>query len=129
MRRSMAERAFPKLSQFKTPAELQARFAQLGLSVPCDEIVQSAAQGSPLARPLSVDNFTVGNRWCIHPMEGWDGTTTGEPTDHTLRRWQHFGESGAKLIWGGEAFAVQSDGRANPNQLAVVDDDVERAER
>src|SRR4029079_14674607 len=71
----------------------------------------------------------VGNRWCIHPMEGWDGTSVGGPTEHKLRRWQHFGESGAKLIWGGEALSVQDDGRANPNQLAVVYDDVDRAER
>ena len=125
----MAERAFPKLSQFKSPGELRARLAQLDLSVPCDETILSAAQGSPLAQPLTVGTFTIGNRWCIHPMEGWDGTTSGEPTEHTLRRWKHFGESGAKLIWGGEAFAVQSDGRANPNQLAVADDDVERAEK
>ncbi|MDX1681562.1 MAG: hypothetical protein R3336_00445, partial [Phycisphaeraceae bacterium] len=61
--------------------------------------------------------FEVGNRWCIHPMEGWDGTTDGRPTDQTIRRWHRFGISGAKLIWGGEAFAVQPDGRANPNQL------------
>jgi 2,4-dienoyl-CoA reductase-like NADH-dependent reductase (Old Yellow Enzyme family) len=50
-------------------------------------------------------------------MEGWDGTTSGEPTDLTRRRWRHFGISGAKLIWGGEAVAVRHDGRANPNQL------------
>ena len=54
---------------------------------------------------------------------------TASRSEHTLRRWQHFGESGAKLIWGGEAFAVQSDGRANPNQIGVIDDDVERAAR
>ena len=52
-------------------------------------------------------------------MEGWDGTTDGRPTDLTRRRWQRFGESGAKLIWGGEAFAVRHDGRANPNQLCL----------
>jgi 2,4-dienoyl-CoA reductase-like NADH-dependent reductase (Old Yellow Enzyme family) len=28
-----------------------------------------------------------------------------------------FGQSGAKLIWGGEAVAVSADGRANPRQL------------
>lgn len=50
-------------------------------------------------------------------MEGWDGTAEGEPTDLTRRRWRHFGISGAKLIWGGEAVAVRHDGRANPNQL------------
>ncbi len=89
----------------------------------------SANEGSPLAQRIDVGGFVVGNRWCIHPMEGWDGTTTGEPTEHTLRRWVHFGQSGAKLIWGGEAFAVQEDGRANPNQIGVVGGDVERAER
>ena len=50
-------------------------------------------------------------------MEGWDGTTAGEPSELTRRRWRHFGISGAKLIWGGEAVAVRHDGRANPNQL------------
>jgi 2,4-dienoyl-CoA reductase-like NADH-dependent reductase (Old Yellow Enzyme family) len=60
---------------------------------------------------------TIGNRFCVHPMEGWDGTTDGAPTADTTRRWSRFGESGAKLVWGGEAFAVQADGRANPNQL------------
>src|SRR4051812_3267979 len=85
-----------------------------------------------MREPLDVGGFVVGNRWCIHPMEGWDGTTDGRPSEHTIRRWQHFGESGAKLIWGGEAFAVQADGRANPQQVGVVGDspaDLDRAER
>jgi len=54
-------------------------------------------------------------------MEGWDGTTTGGVTDEVRRRWQRFGESGAKLIYGGEAMAVRPDGRANPNQLIIVE--------
>jgi 2,4-dienoyl-CoA reductase-like NADH-dependent reductase (Old Yellow Enzyme family) len=52
-------------------------------------------------------------------MEGWDGTTSGGITDEVVRRWQRFGESGAKLIYGGEAMAVRADGRANPNQLII----------
>ena len=52
-------------------------------------------------------------------MEGWDGTTSGGVTDEVRRRWQRFGESGAKLIYGGEAMAVRPDGRANPNQLII----------
>jgi len=52
-------------------------------------------------------------------MEGWDGTRDGEPSDLTRRRWQRFGASGAKLMWGGEAVAVRHDGRANPNQLMI----------
>ena len=50
-------------------------------------------------------------------MEGWDGTEDGQPSDLTRRRWRNFGRSEAKLIWGGEAFAVVPEGRANPNQL------------
>ena len=63
----------------------------------------------------------VGNRFCVLPMEGWDGTADGRPTELTTRRWQHFGASGAKLIWGGEAAAVRHDGRANPNQLMITE--------
>jgi 2,4-dienoyl-CoA reductase-like NADH-dependent reductase (Old Yellow Enzyme family) len=43
-------------------------------------------------------------------------------TEEVLRRWTHFGQSGAKLIWGGEAMAVRPDGRANPNQLIIQED-------
>ena len=63
--------------------------------------------------------MAAGNRWCILPMEGWDGTADGHPSDLTRRRWTHFGQSGAKIIWGGEAVAVRHDGRANPNQLVI----------
>src|SRR5690349_14209212 len=55
-------------------------------------------------------------------MEGWDGTREGRPTELTFRRWQRFGASGAKLIWGGEAVAVRNDGRANPHQLLLIED-------
>src|SRR5689334_25363240 len=116
-----------KIGHLKTAAELRGHLNELHLELPCDDAPLSAAQHSPLAQPLVVDGFMIGNRWCVHPMEGWDGTTLGEPTEHTLRRWKHFGQSGCKLIWGGEAFAVQSDGRANPNQLGIVDDDFDRA--
>ena len=61
----------------------------------------------------------MGNRFCVLPMEGWDGTRDGEPSDLTHRRWRNFGISGAKLIWGGEAVAVRRDGRANPHQLMM----------
>jgi len=53
-------------------------------------------------------------------MEGWDGLPDGNPSEHTIRRWQRFGKSGAKLIWGGEAVAVSHAGRANPNQLLAA---------
>lgn len=111
---------YPKIAQLRTVAELRARLAELGLDLPIDEECLTAAAGSPLAQPLDVGGFTVGNRWCIHPMEGWDAHRDGSPSEHTLRRWHRFGLSGAKLIWGGEAAAVRPDGRANPNQTLAT---------
>lgn len=108
--------AYSKIAQLKTVGAFQARLAELGLELPTDDRILTAEQGSPLAKPIAVGEFRVGNRWCIHPMEGWDAHRDGSPSEKTIRRWHHFGLSGAKLIWGGEAAAVQPDGRANPNQ-------------
>ena len=104
----------------KTAESFQALWRGLGEEMDC--VIAPTGKCSSLARSLTVKHAdgterTIGNRFCVHPMEGWDGTTQGAPSEDTLRRWRHFGESGAKLIWGGEAFAVQADGRANPNQL------------
>jgi NADPH2 dehydrogenase len=114
----MAE--YPKVAQLKTVAALRARLAELGLELPIDERILRADEGSPLAAPMQIGRLHVGNRWCIHPMEGWDANRDGSPSELTLRRWKHFGLSGAKLIWGGEAAAVQADGRANPNQTLAT---------
>lgn len=111
---------FPRIARFRTAAELRAHLAALAAPIPLDDEILSAAAGSPLAVPIGVGGFSVGNRWCIHPMEGWDATPDGRPTDTLLRRWRRFGESGAKLVWGGEAVSVVPEGRANPNQLLAA---------
>ncbi len=101
---------------------------RLNLSVPCDRELASG-DSSPLAQPITVDGLTIGNRFAVQPMEGWDGTVDGRPSELTFRRWRRFGSSGAKLVWGGEAVAVQFDGRANPNQLVLNEttrDDIAR---
>ena len=92
-----------------------------GITLPFDRELRSGPD-SPLARPLTCGRITLGNRFAIHPMEGWDGTADGRPTDLTAIRWRNFGRSGAKLIWGGEAVAVRPEGRANPNQLVINED-------
>lgn len=99
---------------------LQQHMRSLGLNIPCDsELV--VGKESPIAQPLNRNGIKIGNRIAIHPMEGWDGTADGNPTEYTIRRWRRFGQSGAKLIWGGEAVAVRHEGRANPNQLLAAE--------
>ena len=111
---------YKKIAQLKSIAAFRRRLDELGCSLPVDDEVLSAHGGSPLAESLAIAERRVGNRWCIHPMEGWDAREDGSPSELTLRRWKRFGTSGAKLIWGGEAAAVQHDGRANPRQTLAV---------
>lgn len=111
---------YPKMAQWKSPQEFRERLAELALDLPVDDKILSAAEDSPLAQPLRIGGIEVGNRWCIHPMEGWDANSDGSPSEWTLRRWRRFGQSGAKWIWGGEAAAVQPDGRANPHQTMAI---------
>ena len=110
--------SYPRVASLKTADAFRQHLRACGASLAFDETVDGAG-ASPLAQPFELDGVRVGNRFCILPMEGWDGTADGEPSDLTRRRWQRFGLSGAKLIWGGEAVAVQHDGRANPNQLVL----------
>src|SRR5262245_10215079 len=100
---------FQKIASFDDAQGFREYLDYLGVTLPCDDAIL-AAPDSPMAAPLRIGGRTVGNRWCIQPMEGWDGTEAGEPTDLTRRRWRRFGSSGAKLIWGGEAVAVVPEG-------------------
>ncbi|QEL19094.1 oxidoreductase [Limnoglobus roseus] len=101
-----------KFFKYKTTADLEAENARLNLDLRFSDDL------SPLSQPVTVGTRTVGNRWCIHPMEGCDGNLDGTPGELTFRRYQRFGGGGAKLIWG-EACAVNDEGRANPRQIAL----------
>jgi 2,4-dienoyl-CoA reductase-like NADH-dependent reductase (Old Yellow Enzyme family) len=114
----LSDPGWPRIASFKTPEALRAHLRAHRIPLDLDDALLPAA-ASPLAQPIERDGVKVGNRFCILPMEGWDGTREGEPSDLTRRRWRHFGRSGAKLIWGGEAVAVRPEGRANPNQLLI----------
>src|SRR5205823_8901646 len=92
----------------------------LQLNIPCDSAIVRGAE-SPLRKPLVRGEIKIGNRIAVQPMEGWDGTADGDPSEQTIRRWKRFGQSGGKLVWGGEAVAVSHEGRANPNQLVAAE--------
>lgn len=111
---------YPRVASFRTSKAFLARLAELGIDLGFDAEIETGPD-APLAQPLTLrDGSVIGNRFAVLPMEGWDGTTDGRPTKFTTRRWEHFGLSGAKLIWGGEASAIRPDGRANPNQLMIT---------
>lgn len=111
--------SYPRVARLRDAETFRQHIQDLGIELPFDEDLISG-EGNPLAQPYVLpDGSVIGNRFCTLPMEGWDGTLDGKPTEQTIRRWKHFGRSGAKLIWGGEAVAVRHDGRANPNQLLI----------
>ncbi len=115
---------YRRIASFKSAADFRGHLQESHIPLEFDDALVSGAQ-APLAQTYRLPNgFVIGNRFCVLPMEGWDGTTDGCPSELTYRRWQRFGASGAKLIWGGEAVAVRHDGRANPNQLTISEANV-----
>lgn len=108
--------------KYKTSDDLRSDAAALGQTIELSEDL------SPLFRPISVGGRTVGNRLCVQPMEGCDGTLDGWPDELTCRRYLRFGAGGAKLIWG-EATAIADDARMNPRQLWLHDGSAAAIER
>ncbi len=112
---------YKRIAQLKNAHDFREYLKSINTEMPFDDTLAPVGQ-SPVAREFKLDSGrTVGNRFCILPMEGWDGTTDGRPSEYTKRRWKNFAISGAKLLWGCEAVAVRHDGRANPNQLLMTE--------
>ncbi len=114
----MPQPSYTHLGGLRDVESFRRYLTEQRIDIPCDYKLVSG-DGSPSTQPLYVGNTKIGNRIAAQPMEGWDATANGRPTELTFRRWERFGASGAKLIWGGEAVAVRHDGRANPNQLVI----------
>src|SRR5439155_23820209 len=96
-----------RIPTLKTTADFRSYVASLGIELPCEDAIDRGSS-SPLAQPVekvTINGKRIGNRYAIQPMEGWDGTTSGGITEEVQRRWRRFGQSGAKLIYGGEEMA------------------------
>src|SRR5688572_29597628 len=74
---TLTDLRFPRVAALKTPDALRRHLSASGIALEFDDTLASP-ESSPLAAPLTVDGFTIGNRFCILPMEGWDGTTDGK---------------------------------------------------
>ncbi len=118
----MSEKAkprYPRMAQLKTAGDLRSYLQANAIDLPFDNELLPPGE-SPFGQPIVLKSGkTVGNRLCILPMEGWDGTLDGHPTEATRARWKKFAVSGAKLLFGCEAVAVCHSGKANPNQLVL----------
>jgi len=115
----MIAQSIVRVASLKDVDHFQRHVRSLRCVIPCDrEIV--TGEKSPLRQALPCGRLRIRNRIAVQPMEGWDGTADGNPTELTIRRWKRFGQARAGLIWGGEAVAVNHEGRANPNQLLIA---------
>ena len=110
--------SYRRVAQLRTAEQFRAHLSAIGAEIPFDEELEIGGAAS-LAQPYQIHGKMLANRFAVLPMEGWDGSLDGQPTELVRRRWMHFGLSGAKLIWGGEAVAVRHDGRANHRQLVI----------
>ena len=122
-----------KIPAIKNPLQLQEIFSEFGYEIP---VAKSALTGSTandagigtsssaLGTSIAWGSRTIGNRYAILPMEGWDAEVDGQPSELLERRWLNFACSGAKLLWGCEAAAVNHSCRANPRQLVINEDTI-----
>jgi hypothetical protein len=74
----MNGREFVHLGSLRDVAHFQEQLVSLHLAIPCDRELACGAD-SPLAQPLVRHGIRIGNRFAIHPMEGWDKAGTAQP--------------------------------------------------
>src|SRR5262249_13141210 len=108
-----------RIGSFKDISQFEAHLRALNLNIPYDRALASSTESS-LLEPLSKGRVRIASCMAVQPMGGWDATAGGNASENTVRRWRRFGQTGGKLIWGGEAVAVSDSGRANPHQLVAA---------
>ena len=93
-----------------------------GLKFPISEDV------SILGQPIMLGDKEIPNRMCIHPLEGFDGTLEGAPSDLIFRRYDRYARGGAGMLWY-ESITISDDGRCNPLQMIIKKDTVKEIKR
>lgn len=103
---------------YQSLEELDAKFDELGWNIPIQQNFGN------LSSPVQISGKTIPNRIAYQPMEGCDGTPSGSPDELTIRRYLRFAKGGPGIIWF-EAVAIEQEGRANPRQLFLREDNLE----
>jgi 2,4-dienoyl-CoA reductase-like NADH-dependent reductase (Old Yellow Enzyme family) len=83
---------------------------------------------SVLNQPIKLGNKIIPNRICIQPLEGFDGTKEGCPSDLIFRRYARYAKGGAGLLWY-ESISISDDGRCNPLQMIIKESTVSEIKR
>lgn len=103
---------------YKSMNELKSMLSDLKVELPLADNIDI------LSKSIRVKNKNIANRIAVQPMEGADGKLDGTPDELTKRRYGRFAEGGAGLIWF-EAVAVLNEGRANPKQLLINEENAD----
>jgi len=102
--------------------KLKRKMQELGAELPLSE------NTAILFESVDCGEMMLPNRIALQPMEGCDGTAEGSPGELTHARYRRFSEGGAGLIWL-EAVAVVPEGRANPRQLHINENNLDDFKR
>jgi len=105
-------------SVYLTKEKFNIQNKELNAALPFSEDI------SILSKEYKIKNKTIPNRLVCQAMEGCDGTAYGSPDSLTKRRYERFAKGGAGLIWF-EATAVMEEGRANPRQLYITENNLD----
>jgi 2,4-dienoyl-CoA reductase-like NADH-dependent reductase (Old Yellow Enzyme family) len=99
---------------YKTLNALQDDIAELNADLPISEDL------GILAEPIALYGKTIKNRLAIQPLEGFDATEEGTPSELTFRRYKRFSAGGAGLIWF-ESSSTSSKNKTSRWQCQITD--------
>jgi 2,4-dienoyl-CoA reductase-like NADH-dependent reductase (Old Yellow Enzyme family) len=105
---------------YKTKSDLLSAAESAGVTLPWSDDLDVLRQ----EKRIGESGIVMKNRLTVHPMEGFDSTPDGSPSELTLRRAGRFADGGAGLIWL-EATSVTEDGRTNTGQLWINEDNAD----
>lgn len=74
--------------------------------------------------PIKVGAYKIENRVLLQPMEGCDCNLDGSPSELTVEKYIRAAKSGAGIVWF-EANAVCPEGRTNPRQMMLTEENIE----
>ncbi len=104
---------------FKSLEELQKKAKELNVEIGFENEI------NVLKKPVKIGNKTAPNAIAILPMEGCDSEKDGSPSELVKRRYMRFLSGGAGLVWW-EACAVVHEGKANPLQMMLTDENLQK---